>query len=163
MAEHTYNHNLKQSINQESFQQSESFQQPDSADGDVIDRIDNTPPVQDIIKQRIEYTSLIEQNPANRVQIDEIVDNMAEMMSCHSPTMRIGGKDMDTSFVKDRLSKIGEDHIEYILLCMKRNTSKVKNIKAYLQTVIFNAPSTIDNYFSAEVNNLLYGDNDNGE
>lgn len=158
--EHTYNHNLnnhnlKQSINQESFQQSAR------ADSDVIDEIDNNPPVQDIIRQRIDYSSLVDQNPTNRVKIDEIVDNMAEMMACHSPTMRIGGKDIDTNFVKDRLAKIGSDHIEYILLCLKRNTTKVNNIKAYLQTVIFNAPSTIDNYFSSEVNNFLYGDNDN--
>lgn len=34
---------------------------------------------------------------------------------------------------------------------MKQNTSKIRNIKQYLRVVLFNAPSTIDNYYTALV------------
>jgi len=53
--------------------------------------------------------------------------------------------------------KINSEHIEYILFCMKRNTTKVRNIKAYLKSVIYNAPTTMNSFYSAEVNHDLYG------
>ena len=41
--------------------------------------------------------------------------------------------------------------------CMKENTTKVRNIKQYLKAVLFNAPSTIDSYYTALVNHDFYG------
>ena len=35
---------------------------------------------------------------------------------------------------------------------LKKNTSKVKNIKKYMLAALFNAPATIDGYYQAEVN-----------
>ncbi len=49
------------------------------------------------------------------------------------------------------------EHIEYILTCLGANTTKVGNIKAYLLTTLYNAPMTISNYYTAEVNHDLYG------
>ena len=43
-------------------------------------------------------------------------------------------------------------HIEYAIGCFKSNTTKVNNIKKYLLATLFNAPSTIDGYYQAEVN-----------
>lgn len=110
-----------------------------------------------LIYGNIDYELLIAQNEDSKSRIDEIVDNMLEMMCCTSETMRIGGVDQPTALVQGRLMKIDSSCIEYILLCLHRNTTKVNNIKAYLKTVIFNAPSTMDNYFGSEVNNALYG------
>ena len=47
--------------------------------------------------------------------------------------------------------------IEYVLFCLERNTTKVNNIKKYLLAALFNAPSTIDSYYRAEVNHDMYG------
>ena len=91
------------------------------------------------------------------IDVDEILENMLEMMFCTADTMRIGGSDQPTSLVQSRVMKIDSSCIEYILLCMRRNTTKVRNIKAYLRTVIFNAPSTMDSFFDSEVNSALYG------
>ena len=110
-----------------------------------------------LIYGNIEYEDLIAQNEQDKQKIDEIVDNILEMMCCTSETMRIGGTDQPTALVQGRLMKIDSSCIEYILLCLHRNTTKVNNIKAYLKTVIFNAPSTMDSYFNSEVNNALYG------
>ena len=43
-------------------------------------------------------------------------------------------------------------HVGYVMDCMKRNTTKVQNIKKYLLAALFNAPSTFDGYIQAEVN-----------
>ena len=124
-----------------------------------IDKIDEKKisRYKNLIYGNIDYEALIAQNEDSKSRIDEIVDNMLEMMCCTSETMRIGGVDQPTALVQGRLMKIDSSCIEYILLCLHRNTTKVNNIKAYLKTVIFNAPSTMDNYFVSEVNNALYG------
>lgn len=114
-----------------------------------------------LIYKNIEYEDIVAQNEKEKQKIDEIVDNMVEMMCCTSPYMRIGGKDQPTPLVQGRLMKIDSTCIEYILICLHRNKTKVRNIKAYLQTVIFNAPSTMDSFFDSEVNNALYGSKDN--
>ena len=44
-----------------------------------------------------------------------------------------------------------QPYIEFVLDCMRENTSKIRNIKQYLRAVLFNAPSTIDSYYTALV------------
>lgn len=55
----------------------------------------------------------------------------------------------------DMILKLNSDHIQFVLKCMKENTTKVRNIKQYLLTVLFNAPTTISNYYTALVNHDL--------
>ena len=55
-------------------------------------------------------------------------------------------------FALDRFRRINFGHIEYFIACMQKNTSKVRNIKAYMLTVLFNAPGTMNSYYQAEVN-----------
>lgn len=66
-----------------------------------------------------------------------------------------GRKISEQLLVHSRVLKIESSHIDYILICLKRNTTKVRNIKAYLRAVIYNAPSTMDSFYDAEVNNYL--------
>ncbi|MFR1951533.1 MAG: DUF6017 domain-containing protein [Roseburia hominis] len=40
---------------------------------------------------------------------------------------------------------------------LKSNTTKVRNIRAYLLTALYNAPTTISSYYTALVNHDLYG------
>ena len=56
------------------------------------------------------------------------------------------------ALVKSKFLKLNYMHIDYVISCMKKNTTKVKNIKKYLLAALFNAPSTIDGYYQAEVN-----------
>lgn len=122
----------------------------------AIDRIDMDRYTQykELIYSNIDY-ALIAQDETERSQIDEIVENMLEMLCCTAPVIKISGNEISTNIVRNRLLKIDSSHIEYILLCLKHNTTKVRNIKAYLRAVIYNAPSTMDNYYNAEVNNAL--------
>lgn len=145
----TYESNLSnQSISEQAEKNCEKI---DRIDVDKLSRY------RSLICSNIEYDELIAQNEADKPKIDEILENMLEMMFCTADTMRIGGTDQPTSLVQSRVMKIDSSCIEYILLCMRRNTTKVRNIKAYLRTVIFNAPSTMDSFFDSEVNNALYG------
>ena len=48
-------------------------------------------------------------------------------------------------------------HIEYVLDRMRENTTYVRNIKKYLLAALYNAPATIDSYYTSLVSHDMYG------
>ena len=105
----------------------------------------------EIIKDNIDYDILIHDNRFDKDRIDEIVDLILETVCTARKTLRIAGDDFPAELVKSKFLKLDSSHIEFVLDCMKQNTTKVRNIKQYLRAVLFNAPSTIDNYYTALV------------
>ncbi len=109
----------------------------------------------DIVKDNIEYDILCERCSPDA--LDEIVDILTETLSSSRDTIRVSGTDFPAAFVKNKLLKLNAEHIEFVLDCMKENKTQVRNIRQYLLATLFNAPSTMDNYYSARVNHDLYG------
>ncbi len=105
----------------------------------------------EIIRDNIEYDILIERYPTDRERIDEITDIMLETICTARKTLRIAGDDFPAELVKSKFLKLDSGHIEFVLDCLRENTSKIRNIKQYLRAVLFNAPSTMDNYYTALV------------
>jgi len=105
----------------------------------------------EIIRENIEYPSLIERCPFDRERIDEIVDLMLETICTVKKTFRIAGDEYPAALVKSKFLKLNGEHIEYVLDCLKKNTTDIRNIKKYLLAVLFNAPSTMDNYYTSLV------------
>lgn len=105
----------------------------------------------EIIKDNIDYDVLKQSNRLDGDRIDEIVDLILETVCTARKTLRIAGDDYPAELVKSKFLKLDHSHIESVLDCMKQNTSKIRNIKQYLRAVLFNAPSTIDNYYTALV------------
>ena len=56
------------------------------------------------------------------------------------------------NLVKSKFLKLNYSHVEYVINCLGKNTTKVRNIKSYLLASLFNAGSTISSYYRAEVN-----------
>ncbi len=122
---------------------------------DVMEEMDA---YRDIIREHISYECFQDGRYHRREEVDELVELMVEvMMLPDSGTVRIAGVDKPVAVVKNRFMKLEHGHIEYILTCLGANTTKVGNIKAYLLTTLYNAPMTISNYYTAEVNHDLYG------
>ncbi|MBQ8766582.1 MAG: hypothetical protein IJZ16_07240 [Clostridia bacterium] len=111
----------------------------------------------EIIKGNIEYDILISNSPHDKERIDEIVELLTETICTSKDYLTIAGDDYPAQLVKSKLLKLDSEHIGYVLESMKRNTSDVRNIKKYLLAVLFNAPSTINSYYSARVNHDFYG------
>lgn len=105
------------------------------------------------IKEHIYYEHLKEQNPFDVKAIDEIVELMADVITSKKKTIHISGEDMPADVVKSRFMKLDSGHIEYVLMCLNKNTTKVSNIKAYMLSSLYNAPVTMDHYYRAWVNN----------
>ena len=105
----------------------------------------------EVIKDNIDYDILLYDNRFDKDRIDEILDLILETVCTARKTLRIAGDDYPAELVKSKFLKLNSSHIEFVLDCMKQNTTKVRNIKQYLRAVLFNAPSTIDNYYTALV------------
>ena len=114
---------------------------------------------EEIIKDNIEYEHLINAKRLDRDRIDEILDLILETVCSKRKRILIAGDEYPAELVKAKFMKLDSSHIEFVLDCMQENTTKVRNIKQYLKAVLFNAPSTIGNYYTALVNHDMYGGN----
>lgn len=122
------------------------------------DEMDVMNAYEQIIKENISYDSLVlENNGRDKSAIDEMVGLLAEIVSIKRKTVVINGAKYPYEVVKGQLLKLDCDHVRYVLNCMKENTTKIRNIRNYILTALYNAPNTIDNYYQAEVNHDMYG------
>ena len=111
----------------------------------------------EIIKENIEYDILTVKLKQDISMLDEIVDLLTETICTQKDSVIIAGDVYPSAVVKSKLLKLNAEHIEYVIDCMKSNTTEVRNIKKYLLAALFNAPSTMDSYYNARVNHDLYG------
>ena len=107
------------------------------------------------VKDNIEYNQLRERYGLD--EVNEILDLITDTLCSTRATIRIGGEERPIDAVKDRFWRLEQSHIEYVLERMKENTTKIRNIRGYLLTALYNAPVTIGHYFQAEVQHDLYG------
>ncbi len=105
----------------------------------------------EIIKDNISYDILMQDMKFDGDRLDEIVDLMLETVCTRRKTIRIAGDDYPAELVKAKFMKLDSEHIRFVLDCMQENTTKIRNMKQYLRTVLFNAPSTINNYYTSLV------------
>ena len=105
----------------------------------------------EIIKDNISYDILMQDMKFDGDRLDEIVDLMLETVCTRRKTIRIAGDDYPAELVKAKFMKLDSEHIRFVLDCMRENTTKIRNIKQYLRAVLFNAPSTIGNYYTSLV------------
>ena len=106
----------------------------------------------DLILENIEYDYLCREFNTYREDLDEIVELMVETVCAKRKTTRIAGSDFPHEIVRSRFLKLTSEHIRFVMDCMQKNTTEVRNMKQYLLTVLFNAPTTISNYYTAQVN-----------
>ena len=106
---------------------------------------------EEIIKDNIEYDHFVRYGQVDKGRLDEIVSIILETVCSKRKTIRIAGDDYPAELVKAKFMKLNSSHIEFVFDCMKENTTKIRNIKQYLKAVLFNAPNTIDSYYTALV------------
>ena len=106
---------------------------------------------EEIIKDNISYDILLQDNSLDADRINEIVDLILETVCTKRSTIRVAGDDYPAELVKSKFMKLDSEHIRFVLDCMRENTTKIRNIKQYLKAALFNAPSTIGNYYTSLV------------
>ena len=111
----------------------------------------------EVIRENIDYDLLLQEKPYDQDRLDEIVELLVETVCSGRKQIRVGGSDFPAEVVKSRLLKLDAEHIRFVFDCLEQNTTKVRNIRQYLLTTLYNAPATIGNYYSALVNHDMYG------
>ena len=130
---------------------------PQERKGNGYTNMDAVRAYEEVIKENIEYPYLIQDKSVDKGMLDEIVSLMLETVCTRRRMIRIAGDDYPAELVKSKFMKLNSSHIRFVLDCMHQNTTKIRNIKKYLLAVLFNAPNTIDSYYTALVNHDMYG------
>ena len=130
-----------------------SYQKEPEPAKEKSDRIgyDEVETYRQIIKENIDYDVLSVNLNRDAAMLDEIVDLMTETVCTQKSSLVIAGDTYPAAIVKSKLLKLTSEHIEYVIDCMRENTSDIHNIKKYLLAALFNAPSTIDSYYTTKV------------
>lgn len=116
------------------------------------DAIDEMEGYSEIIKENIEYDSLLLAHPYDQEMVEGIFDLILETVLSKNGEITIAGDVYPKNLVKSKFLKLNYSHVEYVINCLGKNTTKVRNIKSYLLASLFNAGSTISSYYRAEVN-----------
>ena len=99
---------------------------------------------------------LRETYPLYRDDLNEIVELLVETVCAKRKTTRISGADFPHEIVRSRFLKLDSSHIEFVMDCLQKNTTQVRNMKQYLLAVLFNAPTTMNNHFTSLVNHDMH-------
>ena len=109
----------------------------------------------DILLENIDYDVLIQNPQIDQEQLDEIVDILVDTVCTSRKTIRIASDDFPAEVVRSRFLKLTGSHIQYVLACMKENSTRIRNIKKYLLAALYNASVTMGSYYSALVQHDL--------
>ncbi len=100
---------------------------------------------------------LHEQYPSEEETLDGILDLLAEILCSGKAEFRVAGDSVPANVVKSRLLKLTFVHIGYVLDSLKENTTKIRDVKQYLLTALYNAPITVSPYYQNRLNHDQYG------
>lgn len=109
----------------------------------------------DILLDNIDYDVLIQNPQIDQEQLNEIVEILVDTVCTSRKTIRIASDDFPADVVRSRFLKLTGSHIQYVLACMKENTTRIRNIKKYLLAALYNASVTMGSYYSALVQHDL--------
>ena len=110
----------------------------------------------ELILENIEYDCLKQRYPLYLDDLNEIVELLVETVCARRKTTRISGADFPHEIVRSRFLKLDSSHIEFVMDCLQKNTTQVRNMKQYLLAVLFNAPTTMNNHYTSLVNHDMH-------
>ena len=110
----------------------------------------------ELILETIEYDCLKQRYPLYLDDLNEIVELLVETVCAKRKTTRISGADFPHEIVRSRFLKLDSSHIEFVMDCLQKNTTQVRNMKQYLLAVLFNAPTTMSNHYTSLVNHDMH-------
>lgn len=103
------------------------------------------------ILESLGYDWLVRRHPDDRELLDEIAGLVWQTRCSSRSRIRVAGEDYPAELVRERLAALGPQHVEFVMDCLKRNTSDIRCIRAYLLAALFHAPVTLESYYTALV------------
>ena len=127
-------------------------------EGDRIDGIDEASAYMALIRDNLEYEFHMKYDQhGDKEMYEEIYETVCDVVCVKRRTIRINGEEYPYELVKSRFLKLNSSHVAYVMGCMRETVTKIANIRAYLITALYNAPSTMSHYYQQEVQHDMYG------
>lgn len=125
---------------------------------DVIDTTNETGAYMTLIRDNLEYEHHMKYDSRNdKEMFEEIYETVCDIVCVKRNTIRINGEEYPYELVKCRFLKLNSSHVSYVMDRMRDTTTKITNIRSYLITALYNAPSTMNHYYQQEVQHDMYG------
>ena len=122
-----------------------------------MDGMDAREAYRQVVLGNIGYDILCQDASIDKAQLTGITALIVETVCSDKKTFRVGGSTVPAEKVKLQMMKLDSTHVQYVMDCMKETTTKIRNIKSYLLTALYNAPMTMGSYYDAKVQHDLYG------
>jgi hypothetical protein len=97
---------------------------------------------QALLKEKWGYAALVD--TLGTAKLDGVITLGADVLCSNSPTIRIGKQDLPREMVVQRLLSLDFTHIQYVFECLEKTQTPIRNMRAYLLTALYYAPTTID-------------------
>lgn len=127
----------------------------DAASGMEPEGNDSRARYQNYFLNQLSLESLIASNPEDEDMLREMQELLVDTVCSNRKIIRIAGDDKPFEVVKGKLMKLNSDHIRFVLMCMKENTTQVRNMRQYILAALYNAPLTMYNYYASRVQHDL--------
>ena len=98
--------------------------------------------IEKILKHQIDYPALIEEQPKEKEKIDLMINLMTEAIQ-NKTDIRINQSRTAYKTVREQLLSLQKEHIKYVLSVLRENKQKIINLRAYLLSLLYNAPVNI--------------------
>jgi hypothetical protein len=112
-------------------------------------RMDEMDRYRELIKENFDYDLFLMERPYDGDTLEGYVELMVEICCSRRDFIRIAAEEIPTGVAKSRFLKLNHEHIAYVLDSLSQNTTLVKNIKAYTLAALYNAPTTISQYYAS--------------
>lgn len=123
----------------------------DVAAGTESEGKDDRTRYQEYFLRQFNFDSLVASHPNDEDMLREMLELLVDTVCSRRKLIRIAGDDKPAEVVKARLLKLDGDHLRFVLMCLKENTTLVRNMRQYLLAALYNAPLTMNNYYTARV------------
>lgn len=104
-----------------------------------------------IVKDNICYEYIVFDQPDSADLVGEMVAIIVEVLAFPRDFVVVGDVEYPYEFVKEKLLKLTQSHVLYVLSGLKSATPKIANPKSYLLKCLMNAPMTINSYYQTRV------------
>ena len=123
----------------------------DVAAGTESEGKDDRTRYQEYFLRQFAFDSLVASCPDDEDMLREILELLVDTVCSKRRFIRIAGDDKPAEVVKAQLMKLNSDHLRFVLMCLKENTTQVRNMRQYLLATLYNAPMTMHSSYAARV------------
>ena len=101
------------------------------------------------LRERWGYQALLDNYTAD--ELEGIISLGADVLMTRSHTISIGGEKIPTQQVQKRFRSLDFTHIDYALEQLAASKTPVGNVRGFLRSCLYYAPTTIDAYYAMRV------------